>query len=255
MAYGRKSKYQRRYARKGRSRVGQMAKGRVSKIQALARSVSKLQRQVRRTTPYLNYNQGFDLGVSADVTVLKLSNYSNWNRIFGTGANDDTGNNMKHLAMGIDCHVSLENTVNEPDTTTFTVFLVSLKDEIGNTFSQINGDLSLATGVHYVTQGGIVMLNKKCFNIHKIKRFVLSNFGQSLSTAAAQSQYGVDRRWYWKIKPRCMIKSPYGDWKSEARATDPSDNYYLLVFNDNSAIDLQNPKIRTQVVHTVQSFN
>lgn len=251
--YGAKSKYRRRYARKGR--VARMAKGKTTSIQALAQSVRSLQRQVRGSTPYINYTQLVNTGLTADFLQIKLSNYINWSRVFGTDANDDTGNKMKHCSLGIDTYITLENTVNEPDTTQFTVFLVSLRDEIGGAMSQVSGDLTLAPNVHYTIQGGLVLLNKKCFRIHKTKRFVLSNHGQALSLSAAQTQSGTDRRFYWKIKPNRMVKCAYGDWKTYQCAQDYSDNYYMLIFNDNSAIDLQNPKVQMNIVHTVQSFN
>lgn len=253
--YGSKSKYRRRYARRGRSTVARLAKGKTTQVQSLAKAVTKLQRQVRGATPILNYSQIVNTGVTSDYLQVKLSNYSNWSRIFGTDVNDDTGNTMKHLAIGIDTYITLENTLNEPDTTQFTCFLVSLKDEIGGNMNQANGDLSLVSNLHYTIRGGLVMLNKKVFNIHKVKRFVLSNHGASLAVSSAQTQYGVDRRFYWKIKPRKMIKHPYGDWKTSPCATDLSDNYYMLIFNDNSSIDLQNPSCQINIVHTVQSFN
>jgi len=253
MVYGSKSKYRRRYARKGR--VARLAKGKTTAVQALAKSVRSLQRQVRGATPIMNYSQIVNTGATADFLQIKLSNYANWSRVFGTDANDDTGNTMRHLAMGIDTYITLENTLNEPDTTQFTCFLVSLKDEIGGNMSQATGDLTLVSNLHYTIRGGLVMLNKKCFNIHKVKRFVLSNHGASLAVSSAQTQYGVDRRFYWKIKPHKLIKHPYGDWKTSPCATDLSDNFYMLIFNDNSALDLQNPNVQINVVHTVQSFN
>lgn len=254
MVYG-KSKYRRKYARKGRSKLGAMAKGRTTKTQALAKAVRTLQRQMRTSTSYLNYSQVVNTGITADYLTIKLSNYANWTRVFGTDANDDTGNRMKHNSIGIDAYISLENTVNEPDTTGFTCFLVSLKDEIGGYLDQATGNLALSPNIHYTIQGGLVMLNKNVFNIHRIKRFVLTNHGQSLSNPSAQSQYGSDRRFYWKIKPNKMIKCAYADWKAVQCSQDPSDNYYVLIFNDNSSVDLQNPLCRMNIVHTVQSFN
>ncbi len=192
-----------------------------------------------------------------DVEVFKLSNISNWSAIFGTGADDGQANAMIHKSMGIDMYLTLENTVNEPDATQFTIFLVSLKDEFNsnsNNFNNTTGALTLASGFHYAVSGGLVMINKKVFNIHAVKRRVLTNHGTALTAPSAQTQGGTDMRCYIKYAPRKKIVAPYGNWSALACPGDPSKNYFLLVFNDNSALDLQSPKIQINVVHTVEQL-
>lgn len=205
----------------------------------------------------MNYQQTFSTGVTADATIFKLSNISSWSAIFGTGADDGTANSMVHKSMGIDMYLTLENTVNEPDTTEFTIFLVSLKDEFNtnsNNFNQLTGDIVLSAGFHYAVNGGLVMLNKKVFNIHAVKRRVLTNHGQALSASSAQTQGGTDMRLYLKYSPRKKIVAPYGNWKDIACPGDPSKNYFLICFNDNSALDLQNPRMKINVVHTIEQL-
>lgn len=251
--YGAKSKYRRKYARKGRSKVAAIAKGKTTGLQAVAKQVRHLTRQFGVQKEYLNYSQTFSEGVISDVSIFHLSNFSGWARIFGTAADDDTENKMIHKSCGMDMYLTLENTVNEPDTVEFTCFLVSLKDNIGQNFNPATGGLSLVNNFHYAKSGGLVMLNKKVFNVHKAKRMVLTNHGSSLSNPSAQTQYGTDRRWYWKQRVGKTILNPYGNWKDLVAAPDPSKNYYILIFNDNSSLDLQNPNFQLKVVHTVQT--
>lgn len=253
--YGAKSKYVRKYARKGRSKVGALAKGKSSQIRTLAKAVSNIQRSMRVKCEYLNYRQYGSPGVSGDYYALNLCDYLNMDRIFGTAADDDTDNRVIHKSIGMDMYLTLENTVNEPDSTQFTIFLVTLKDIIGSAFDSSTGALTLTAGIHYVITGGQVLLNKKLFRIHKIKRTVLTNHGTSLANPSAQTQGGSDWRGYWKFSPNTMITNAIStsNWKGLRSGIDPSKTHYLLVFNNNSTVDLQNPVFQFNVVHTMKT--
>jgi len=174
--------------------------------------------------------------------------------IFGADADDDNNYKIVHHSFLMDCYLSLENTVNEPDTTTFTMFLVSLPDDIGTAFNSATGALTLVDTVHYYNQNGQVLLNKKCFKTHKTIRRVLTNFGTALSAPAAQSQQGVDSRFIVRANPRHVITNVRGDWKVLPCSQDPSKQYYFLIFSDNSAIDLQNPSFTYNIVRTMKTI-
>lgn len=256
MAYGRKSKYQRRYARKGRARVAKMARGKTTAIQALAKSVRTIQRKMRSQHQYLNYFQGGNQeNCNSPLKVINLCEYSAMGAIFGADGDDDNNQKIVHQSFGIDMYLSLENLINnEEDTVTFTIFLVSLKDNIGTAFNPSSGALTLTNGAHYVIQNGLTMLNKKIFNIHKVKRRVLTNHGTALSQPSAQTQYGTDCRFYMKHSPRTTITNPVGDWKALSSALDPSKQYYLMIFNDNSALDLESPCVSYAITHTMKTI-
>lgn len=251
MAYGIKSKYSRKYARK--SRVSKMAKGKQTKIQALAQAVKRLQMSNRRNAQYNNYWQYGSQSIVGDVSAINLSGFNGFIDAFGTASNDDSNNRVVHKSFGMDLYLTLEATVNETDTTQFTMFLVSLRDDIGGAFSTSTGNISLSSGLHYVIRGGQVLLNKKCFKIHKTKRIVLTNHGTALSGPSAQTQSGTDCRFYWKCRPNALITNPTGDWKALTSANDPSKQYYLLTFSDNSSADLQNPQLQYNIIHTMKS--
>lgn len=244
---GPKRKYQRR-----KPRVAQIAKGRTTKVQALAKSVRTIQRKMKGEAEYLNYSQNGTQSLTADYNFFCLTSPANWTQVFGSSSDDGKENSAQHLSAGMDLRVSLENTINEPDTTGFTCFLVSLKDVIGSAFNPSTGGLNLLANQHYTIREGMVLLNKKCFNIHKMKRFTLTNYGQSLSQSAAQSQYGTDHRWYWKIRFGQKLINPLGNWGDLQTGIDPSKTYYVITFNDNSPGDLQNPRLAFNVVHTVK---
>jgi len=252
MAYGRKGG--KRPARKGAKGVSRLLKPKTTSVTTLAKAVKSIQLKMKRKTIMLNYGQQYDKELSSDVDVFKLSNYSSWSAIFGSGANDATANKMIHKGFGLDMFL---NSSTEPDPIQFTIFLVSLKDNIrGGAFNNQNGTLTLTSNVDYYIQGGLVLLNKAQFNIHNVKRCVLGNNGVGLGSSTAQTTYGTDRRFYMKMRCNKTIEGipTSGDWKAMDCSQDPSDNYYLLIFNDNGILDAQNPRARINVVHTVEQL-
>lgn len=251
--YGGKSKYQRRYARKGRAvkRVAKMARGKVTAIQALAKSVRTLQRKVRSQHQFLNFSYGeSNRTIVSNYEVIPLCNFSALNPIFGTSGNDGYDNKIIHQSFGIDMYLQANT---ESDLVRMTIFLVSLKDAIGSAFNPSTGALTLTNGDHYAQVDGQSFLNKKAFNIHKVKRLQFTNHGSALTNSTAQTQKGTDCRMYWKWSPRSMVTNPTGDWRSLSSALDPSKQYYLLIMNDNSSLDLENPTITYARVHTFKT--
>jgi len=251
--YGGKRYGKKRPARKGGKGVSRLTKAKPTAITTLAKAVKSIQLKMKRKTLTLNYGENVSNALlSSQLDIFPLTNYSDWNGIFGASSDDATANSMIHKGFGIDM---LFDAGSETDQINFTVFLVSLKDDIrGGAFNRTTGALSLTDSVDYYTYQGFSMLNKKCFNIHSVKRFTLGNNGVGLGSSTAQTQYGTDRRFYTKITCNKSITNPHGDWKQLNCSPDPSDNYYLLVFNDNGILDAQYPRLRMNVVHTVEQL-
>lgn len=232
----------------------------------LQKQVKSLVKKEKLNHQYLNFNQYGSGGAIIPYNYYNLSDFNSMSAfpIFGTGGNDLEGNQIKHLSMGMHIECNLENIggVSEEGTIQFSCFIVSLKDEANNgvLFNANTGQLLLNPGTDYVYNlvgggaGGMVMLNKKKFNIHKRKYFTLSNHETALSSPSAQTQYGTNHRWYWKQRVNKVIRNPAGDWSALHSALDPSKNYYLLIFNDNATIDLESPQIQYNIVHTFQTL-
>jgi len=243
----------RSYKPKFRKSVKTLLKPKTTAITVLAKAVKKIENKMKQKSVYINYGQQFDnSNLSGDVDVFKLSEYSGWNRIFGTSSNDDECNKAVHKSFGMDLRFESNS---ETDAINFTVFLVTLKDNIrGGAFNTTNGTLSLTGNVDYYNQAGLVLLNKNSFTIHNMKRFTLGNNGVGLGSSTAQTQYGTDRRFYMKMRCNKTIQNVNGDWKALGCSQDPSDNYYLLVFNDNNILDATYPRMRATVVHTIEQL-
>lgn len=233
--------------------MSRLTKPKSTAITTLAKAVKNIQLKMKQKTIMLNYGQQFDNSlISGDFDQFKLSNYSAWTPIFGASGDDGTANKMIHKSFGLDMYI---NANSESDETHFTVFLVSLKDDMrGAGFNNTNGTLSLSSGFDYYQTSGFTMLNKKNFNIHGIRRFTLGNNGVGLGSSTAQTQYGTDRRVYLKMRCNKTVTNSTGNWRDLGCSPDPSDNYYLLVFNDNGIFDATYPRVRINVVHTVEQL-
>lgn len=253
MAYG-KSKYGRRYARKNRAvkRVAKLARGKITAVEALAKSVRSIQRKMRGQHQILNFAYGEEnKTMSANYEAINLCNFTGLNPVFGTSGNDTYDPSIIHSGFSMDMYFRCNT---EPDLIKFTVFLVSLKDCIGNAFLPNTGQLNLVYNDHYTFVQGQGFLNKKVFNIHRVKRFQLTNNGSALTNSTAQTQFGTDLRLKWSMKCSDRITNPTGDWKSLVTAHDPSKQYFLLILNDNSSLDLESPSITYTRIHTMRTI-
>lgn len=246
--------YRKRRGAPRRKYVRRPMKKQSSVVSQLVRKVNGLIKDKLRKDDTVNLAQYNNNSITSQGYGVLLSNFAGMQKVFGTDGDDTEDNKIIHSSVGMDIEITLENTLNnEESTTRFTTFLVSLKDNIGSAFNPSSGALSLTPDIHYYQQaGGQCLLNKKCFNIHKIKRFTLTNYDTALTASAAQSQYGTVQRWYWKLPIGKVIQNPTGSWDQLGTGLDPSKTYYILVFNDNSTLDLENPVFRMSAIHTMK---
>lgn len=242
-------------ARRGRkkrtSKLKTLAKSKTTTVATLARSIRTLQKQFKRDQEYLNYAYTWNgVTVSSNYTVFPLSNFSSWTRIFGTTANDDVRNSVIWKSSGIDVKIDVGN---EMANVNFTVMLLNLRDEAKGLIDS-SGTLSLTNGDAYYTQSGLTMVNKKYFKILGVRRFSLGNHGQATSSSTAQTLHGTDRRYYFKLRPNKKLINPSGDWINMNQCQDPSGNYFIVCFNDNSILDLESPNVWMTHVATIQTL-
>jgi len=215
----------------------------------LTTEIKKLIAKDKKDTVYLNYAQQSANLLPAFVNVFHLTNTQAWIPIFGTDANDGEGNKITYKGLGMDLYF---RSFSETSNVTFTVFLVSLTDLIGQNFNVATGALGLTAGFHYYYNDGMVLLNKKCFTIHNRKRFQLGNHGTVLTAPSAQMQYGSEKRIYMKVSKNQVYANPFGNWKDIQAQLDPNKNMYLLVFTNDTNGDEQAPALNINTVHTVQ---
>lgn len=264
------SRFSRRVRRKT-SAVSKIASGRVKKpsqVQALAKAVKRLQLVNKHThePQFLAYKG--QISCVAPYESFRITPSTAWSAIFGSAFSYDINqaNKVTWKSTGLDFYFTQQSAINnEEEMTSYTVFLVSLTKE-GRTLCPSSSTSttipSLSEGEHYHGQSttignigtGLVMLNKKYFRIHRVKRFVLGNFGSPLDQSGAQSQFGNDMRFYWKVAPRKMISPPNGNAIDNTHL-DPVDQYYVLIFSSNSNADLENPQCYINAINTIVPHN
>lgn len=226
-------------------------KPRKTAITKLASAVRRLQVAQRTDKGDYQIAQLNTQSISEPYNVINLSDINGANSIFSTDKVEDFGvQKTKHISTGID--MTIDHSVvgfDETGNVQYTCFLVSLKDEIGSAFDSATGSLTLLPNVHYVSEQGLTLLNKNCFNIHSIKRFNLGNNNEDLGFSSA-NQYGSMKRWYMKIAPRVNIENPLGNVRLLRSGLDPSKSYYIILFNNNGILDGQLPDWKYSLVST-----
>jgi len=246
----------RRYTRKVRTRKVAVGSSKIN-IVKLQKQVSGISRSLRRKAEMVQYHYGFDQDLSSDYGSFCLTNYASWSPIFGTSSDDGIDPKAYHKSSSVECRLSLENGIfTETSTIDYTIMLVSLRDEGQNVFNVSTGALSLVSTRDYTNSNlpyAMTRVNPKMFKIHRVKRITQSNMGLGLQSATAAS--GTMKpiiRWTWKLNPRSEIINPIGNWTALGCNRDPSKNYFIIAFNNNSGLDAEYPRFSIACVHHVQ---
>lgn len=209
----------------------------VKKVASLTKAVKKLNTISYDKVMFKGAAQ--DSGIAQPYYSFHINNLmSAWNPVFGYDSADIQNVNKVYVnSYKVDARIRQGS---EADLIYYTAFIVSLKDQAADstTFDPLTGSLQLANGVHYEQIGanGKVLVSKDMFNIHAYKRFYMG--GRSGDQSAP-----VLRDISFTIKPKQrLIQNPRGNvfgLSGLSFPKDPSQNYYLLLFNDDSSLDGQ----------------
>jgi len=222
----------------------------------IAKKVATLSRQVKKLNK-ISYDK-IDFN---HTPVVNSSLVTPYNQVLVSGAlnsmaplwgysTTDVNTVDKAYLNSKDVYVSVRQN-NEPNLIRYTMFVVSLKDQGADTttFDPATGALTLASGTHYTNIiSDQVRISPRFFNIHAMRRFTMGYEGSAGPTADTQSE----RRFVFKIKPKTkLIENPKGNVFQNAAFTfpkDPSQNYWVLLFNDNAGADLENNRLDISVI-------
>jgi len=222
---------------------------RVAPKKTVAKKVASLVKQVKKLNTISYDKVSLKMGatglvnMAAPYYVYNITNGLNtWAPTWGDNAADLANVSKMYVnSYKLDCRV-VQGT--ESDLTFYTAFIVSLKDQANddNTWSPSTGALVLSPDVHYadIATNGRTLMNPKYFNIHAYKRFYMG--GREGDQSAP-----VHRDMSFTIVPKQKkIENPGGNIFGSISGRnglpfprDPSQNYFLVMFNDNSAIDFQ----------------
>lgn len=221
----------------------------------LAKAVKSLQRVNKRAAVWNQLTRVYNANVQSDYMYYELDKFSSMTLQFGTASNDTHSNKIVNYSDLIRTNINLENAgLTETGRINFHCFLVSLKDEIGAAFNPSTGAITLTAGTHYFTSQGLFILNPKCFKIHDSKRFILDNHGVALTSSTAQTQYGTEISFDMYLRRNQMVQTTGADWGAAACPPDPSKNAFVLIFNDNSILDVEYPALNIAHKKVVKSL-
>jgi hypothetical protein len=232
--------------------------------------LAKLKRQVSRLTKVainkIQYQYAFDYLMSNapgtdSYAANALLKFSNWTRIFGTDTDDEV--NKQCLVKSISARWQMFS--NEPDARTYSVWVVSLKDQASELLTSGTGELgSLIQGTHYIGVGSEVLLNLKYFNVH-YHRARHSGIYPALKSATGTagavqniSTVGEDQMQLGRFSIRCgkyglKVLNPKGDWRAGIYPKDPSQNYYFINFwSGDSTLDVEVPNMKVNSLIQVE---
>jgi len=210
--------------------------------------VAKLKAAVAKLNKISYDKHTLVMGANADANVIQpyyqyaiCNGMNTWPAVFGANT-ADLADVQKMYVNSYKLDVRLSQGP-ESDRIFYSAFIVSLKDEAADasTFDPLDGKLVLSDSLHYqpVGSNGRVLLNPKMFNIHHYKRFTMGGRAGDQSTPETR-----DLSFTIVPKQKLIVNTRGNIFGSAASPNngltypkDPSQNYFFLLFNDDSLAD------------------
>lgn len=240
------SRYRKKVYRKKTTKKG------VGTLGKLIKKVNKIGKLAKAGVQTIFTQSDVASGLVAPYSVLNLSQYSAFAPIFGSDPTDyQKVNKWLHKSQTIDMSL---NASNEMANIELSMYIVTLKDEANKIYNKTTGALTLVAGQDYVMSGANfiqTILNPKVFNVKWKKHLLIGNNNTALINSS-----GVGPRMYKRFHKKFMvnshIKNLYGNVFDLTCSQDPSKQRFLIIFNDNSALDLEHPVIVFNMVNELQ---
>lgn len=231
--------------------------------------VIKLQKQVNSITNKMKqtYSRNFAYGSFSNTAVVgpyvavNLLNFGSIVGCFGTTTNDfNTCNSL--IMKKIEIDILLQNG-SEIDNMYCQFFIVKLKKDSG-LYNKTTGILnSLVVPTNYVINalGGQsqAYVSPNDFTVVYSKKVILGNNGiaGNATSGTGQSSSGAVNTFRTRksITMNKLYKNPDGNVRDLACSQDPTGQYYAILFNENSSIDLENPQMQMNWVWTFDTPN
>lgn len=229
---------------------------------SLTTKVARIQKQLKvgytKQFLYGNYDSGSSLAYP--YYAVNLMNLNTLAPCFGTAASDYNNlNKFRHKSMKLDMYLSMDD---EMSNVILTCFVVSLHKNTA-LYTRGTGALTLTSGVDYINNALVASdyaqtwINPKQFKIHWAKRLILGNNGVAANGPSGTGNTAVRNsyRKILKIKTDTMITNPDGNVIDLYANPNASQQYYLIVFNNNSTLDFEYPFLHMNVLHEIETSN
>lgn len=236
-----------------RKRVPKKTRKRPYRYKRRYKRVSKpiVRSMIRRALkPHTNVirlqNSRIGQGLSANAMVYNLTLISAATKVFATQPTDVIPRTVKHVKMNLDV---LVETGTENDGVTITAYIVSLKNNTNDEFFDgTTGGITSPVDTTYTTVEGQAYVNPEFYNIHKRVKLYFAPHA-----VGATAHEGLHKRFTWNHRPNKLIKNVTGRFEQLVCPNLPSQNYYLIMFNNNSSADLEYPTVTFHCLNTYVS--
>lgn len=280
-----KSRYARkRYSGKRRGNLRTVKKvtgGTSASLLKLQKQVTAIRGKMRReASPPVYLAQTASVNAGWESLTLPTRHYrviplNNWTPVsgpnpngkgllFGTEESDiDHSKKMLWKSTNFRFKLTLENTDTEEETVHYDFYVVSLKDNAGDLLDRTTGGLqTLVEGTHYFSlTDQMHYLNKKMFNIHHHRHYMLTNNGESLLTPTSVVNH-TEREWRYLLKfPRGNVieanssASNTVNWRELTYCQDPSKNFFIIILSDDGNVDLEQGLFRMTAMNKIQPIS
>jgi hypothetical protein len=212
-------------------------------VTTLARRINRVSRMAKRgSTAIQMYKVITSTNLLSNFNYFSIMDYINYTPIFGaSGLDFNNANKITHKKTTMDF---LFDYGNETDNIDITCFLVQLKALANNAYDKTNGILSMTNGQEYIIPSSalsnLVTLNPKMFNVLKTKRFRLGNNGVAIGTSTAQGINSTAKKFKWVLNVNKIIGSATGNVQQQYASQSPTNQYYVLIFNNIFHLSLIN---------------
>ena len=246
MPYYRKKRTYSRRPRKSRKVI--TSRKRVNTY-ALSRQVSALAKRQRGMIKKVQYVTSWDANISANYYTIPLVNPTSWQSVFGEGENVVESKKLNITKVNIDWLLSPSKEGAQID---YTIFLVSCRNH--KTYNNTTGLTAFQNnpnGIQHYTDAPITFMNPKSFKIWKTWRVQTSGITTRVDGAVQPTTNVVNTnhyaRRYFKMPFKRYLKNNESQqtWSQITQSDLPiSCSLALVAFNNNSAVDLENPNFR-----------
>ncbi len=211
-------------------------------ILSLNQKINRLAKKQSNITEKVYYQKAWDQTVSANYAVHPLVTPGSWTNVFGQSDNVTESRKLSISSLYIDQDLTPHTEHAEVD---YTIFLVTPKNNkvmretnAMTSFTSSNGQLD------YSVNSGIVFMNPKRFNIHKVWRAKTAAQYNLINSSTQLLSSSVVKSWRrtHSMSFKKQLRNATGVW------TDIADNEVpvgaaltLIAFNNNSAADIENP--------------
>lgn len=215
-------------------------------ITVLAKDIAKVNAKVTKSLHTYQYSKILtDMNLSANYAIINLIAPNTWSPVFADDVNEAefASCNLRHIK--VDGYI---DSGNETDSrTNITLMLVKPKEKILRALDTSKELTTLVQNREYTYVNGVALLNPKMFTVKAVRRFSVgpSVDNHGLNTSSTLIGDNI-KRFSFSIPINKKIEAANGtisSWKINGGDVKISTRYYLIVFNDNSALDGRYPRL------------